>query len=393
MATLVAYSDSETSDTDTAPKPPAAATTSKPTPTSTKAGKPTTRKIQVSLPALQPEPRQQAGADEPPAKRARTSGASGFNALLPAPKRAAPPPSGLKKGVSLKTSSEAGFNRAARAEPEEGGTSTGAGLYGAGTGEGDYDEFGNRRAGGGIGGGGEEGKKEGEEVKLVGKATRFRPLSVANNKNKKKKTTTTKNVTQKPGEPADAVTGGSEVDSALSKQAEAVAPPMPPKAKQSLFSVAVADEPDEVDPDDTAISPHHPAQKAPPPQPPQPPQPKDEQPLNSQPRNTLETLATDLSLTPSERRQLFGRHHNKNNNNTPQLTHFNLSAEYAANEDLRQSSSGDAAPQQAIKAVAPGKHSLQQLVGNARRNAEGIEEVWAEGRRKQGGGRYGWGGG
>ncbi|TKA63051.1 hypothetical protein B0A55_12227, partial [Friedmanniomyces simplex] len=112
---LVAYSDSEGSDTETlvpAPKPTATAQTAATSKPTAPFQKTEARKIKVALPTLKAEADKQAQdeADPPPAKRARTAGAfGGFNSLLPAPKRTAAQATGLKKGVSLKTSSEAAF--------------------------------------------------------------------------------------------------------------------------------------------------------------------------------------------------------------------------------------------------------------------------------------------
>merc|ERR1711939_72283 len=64
MAALVAYSDSEGSDTETAPAPAAAEA---PKPAFSKTKEP--RKIQVSLPKLQPEQNDDGDPEQPPAKR------------------------------------------------------------------------------------------------------------------------------------------------------------------------------------------------------------------------------------------------------------------------------------------------------------------------------------
>jgi hypothetical protein len=98
-----------------------------------------------------------------------------------------------------------------------------------------------------------------------------------------------------------------------------------------------------------------------------------------------------MDLTPAQRRQLFGRNH-KDNANT-NVTTFNIDSEYANNEVMRQA--GEVVQHRAIKTIAPGKHSLQQLVNNARTQKDAIEDAWAEGRknRAEGGSKYGWGSG
>jgi len=98
------------------------------------------------------------------------------------------------------------------------------------------------------------------------------------------------------------------------------------------------------------------------------------------PSKNLSTLASDLNLSTSERRRLFGRH--AKHPDDINIAHFNMDAEYASNEQARQA--GETIEHRAVKSIAPGKHSLQQLVNNARSQQEGLEDKWAEGRRKRG---------
>ncbi|EME84936.1 uncharacterized protein MYCFIDRAFT_41987 [Pseudocercospora fijiensis CIRAD86] len=332
---LVDYSDSE-SDGEGAPtqsaKPSAPIPAAKPVFQKAAPGK-----IQVSLPSLKAEPRQNGdAAAEPPSKRARTRGVfSGFNALLPAPKRTAQ--NAPKAGVSLKTSSEAAFSRnplPQAVEQEE---------YVAPT----LNE-----------GSAEKDAEPAKEPKLVGKATRFLPLSVSGKKKKKP--------IAKPPPVAN----------------EQEAPN--PKPKKSLFSVtqeddvAVVDSPSgEYEPITIDRSTASTTQEA-------------ELPASAQystpaDPNSLEAVAADLNLTPAQRRQLFGRQGKGAN-----VTHFNLDAEYRKNEELR--AAGEVVEHKAVKAIAPGKHSLQQLVNNARTQEDAMEDKWAEGRRARGEGssKYGW---
>ena len=114
---LVGYSDSEGSDSESPNIAPVPATT-KP---AAKQGSfqklvnpSAPRKIKVDLPTIQPE----AEADAPPAKKPRTAGKfGGFNSFLPAPKRAADAKKGLGSGVNLKTGAEPAFSRE-RVEPD-----------------------------------------------------------------------------------------------------------------------------------------------------------------------------------------------------------------------------------------------------------------------------------
>ena len=365
---LVSYSDSEGSDTESAPVAPktsaflAKSTTSVPSSNAP-------RKIKVDLPSVQTNTDSTDTLDSPPAKRAKTSGAfGGFNSFLPAPKRATAV-SGLKKGVSLRTSSEVAFSRAlpvARTTDVDSG---------------DYDEFGNPKAKA------EESQHAAqagivkpdenmhEEVKVVGKFTRFKPLSVSNKKKK-----IVKKVAQ--AMPVDDVKNGGNASASGEAQAQQTANPVPtaalPEPKRSLFSVSLPEEDHEEElavEASLATEPQHHSDFK-----------RTSEPIPTitplPPSNSLEAVASDLNLTPAQRRQLFGRHGEKA---APNIAHFTIDSEYAANEQLRQA--GETVQQQAVKSIAPGKHSLQQLVNNARRNEEVIEEKWAEGRRKMGGGR------
>lgn len=363
---LVAYSDSEGSDTEATPAP----APSKPAPRKTERGpafqKTEARKIKVDLPAVQSE-RSEQQEGQPPAKRARTSGAfSGFNSLLPAPKRAAQ--AGPKPGVSLKTSSEAAFSRAVVEA---------------------VDEVRHENYSGANSGGAEGGDlAEKKELEIVGKATRFMPLSVANKKKPMKK-----------ARPADESKGGLDGDSdkgAVPSNAETIvkeAEPPPPKPKRSLFSVPHAGDETPVPSttgDYESITQHALDETQdttyPPPEQPSttaPPQ------AHSNP-NTLHSLASDLNLTPAQRRQLFGRNARDSDANI-NIAHFDMDNEYAANEQLRQA--GEVVEHRAVKSIAPGKHSLQQLVNNARSQQDNLEDKWADGRRERGesGRGYGWG--
>ena len=219
---LVNYSDSESSDAEvqSVPAPalaPPPKTTAKPN-FHKVIDRSEPRKIKIDLPTIQPESSQR-NDEERPAKKARTVGAfSGFNSLLPAPKRATAT-NGPKPGVSLKTSSEAAFSRAPVVAADMGGEQD-KGVSGGASDE----VVGNADAGLGVG-------DEKAEAKIVGKATRFKPLSVTNRKRPVKKT--------KAMEGIDADADGSAAEPSLahiSKQVDEPAPP-PPKPKKSLFSV------------------------------------------------------------------------------------------------------------------------------------------------------------
>jgi methylphosphotriester-DNA--protein-cysteine methyltransferase len=95
--------------------------------------------------------------------------------------------------------------------------------------------------------------------------------------------------------------------------------------------------------------------------------------------NSLTAIADDLGLSAGERRRLFGR--NKGAGPTANVTYLNMEEEYNNNEQLRLQ--GQAVEHRAVKAVAPGKHSLQQLVNSAATQKEALEDAWAEGRRNK----------
>ncbi|KAK3070017.1 hypothetical protein LTS18_000162, partial [Coniosporium uncinatum] len=185
---LVAYSDSEGSDNEALP--PVSKSVAKPAaaplkPTAKKVvDKANPRKIQVSLPSIvainKPTPSDDISVDAPPAKRAKTGGGgfSGFNALLPAPKGRALAGGGAKKGlgkgVNLRTGAAPAFSRETMSEEVD---NVAEGADGGQT----------RTESAGVSNGEQKPVEIETEVKLVGKTTRFMPLSVSRGKPKKKK--------------------------------------------------------------------------------------------------------------------------------------------------------------------------------------------------------------
>ncbi|GKT43976.1 uncharacterized protein ColSpa_04157 [Colletotrichum spaethianum] len=384
---LVDYSESSGSEDEAPVKP----NTTKPAPTTGK--KPFQKvvdrsnpgKIVVSLPSSQSEDPKPA-SDEPPAKRARTGKSglfSGFNSFLPAPKnaaKAAPAQSSSSNSSSsarpvfqLKTGAEPGFSR------ERGG----------GDGEGSS----------GTGGGGmslpapkaqaqptiPEGMKPADEVKLVGKPMMFKPLSVAR-KPKKKTPASTPATAPKPTSTGDR---GSEA-----KDAPPAAPaPAPAAKKVSLFSIEADDAPSDSAPASGAYEPLF----------------ETEQPTDNgyadyaaqagwsapttapDPANSLDTIADDLNLSAAARRELFGR---QKGGGAPQtasrVINFNTDQEYKHNEELR--ASGQQQIHNPVRAIAPGKHNLRQLVNQVQNQREALEDSFAKGKsnRKEASSRYGW---
>jgi hypothetical protein len=320
--------------------------------------------------------------DEPAAKRARVGpGAfSGFNSLLPPPKRdadakpQATSKAPARKVFSLKTGAEPGFSREADAELKhffaqqdaERGTTSAA----------KDDDVGipdlPKKA--------PDSEMEGPQQTIKGNAFMFKPLSVGRNTKKKKP------VNGLPKAEKIVAPPSTETDN----KAMPVADPTPPPPKKvSLFSMHEQPElgpiamPEEEShgPIDTDLDPYpntndidHPPS----------------QPTTSE-TETLSSLATTLNLTPSQRRQLLGRQ--GTNASAIKVTNFSTDAEYLANESVRHNADAAAMQHNPVRAIASGKHSLRQLVNSAVTQKEALEESFAAGKRnkKAVGDKYGWG--
>ncbi|KAE8349457.1 mitotic checkpoint regulator, MAD2B-interacting-domain-containing protein [Aspergillus coremiiformis] len=350
---LVTYTDSEASDSE--PHSPISKPAKQaPNPKLVDSSNP--RKIRVALPDLQPEKTE----DGPARKKARVGGAgafAGFNSLLPAPKKNVVPATTGRKG-GLKTGAMPGFDR---------------GALGEGFGDGE-------RGGGEVGDGDGEvvQMEKPEEVKLKGNAMMFKPLSVGRGAQKKKKK------------------GGSKLASAAdvpqgegSGHVVSAPAPVPQKDKVRLFSLGTGEsagpgvqsgaatyEPlvytaTDTDVIETAPELQREAQSEP------------------APAQTLDTIADDLNLSRSQRRHLFGRNADPSKS---RILHFNTDKEYIANQELAHQTDLAALQHNPVRAIAPGKHSLQQLVNVANSQRDALEESFAAGRRnkKEAGSRYGW---
>ncbi|KAL8810674.1 MAG: hypothetical protein Q9200_002386 [Gallowayella weberi] len=394
---LVEYSDSEGSGAeekpvlDKAPKP------------TTYANKPAFQKvvdrsnphkIRVNL----PEPPKDStedndNEDEPPTKKARVGGAafSGFNSFLPAPKRTnatigGSKRSGLGSGVSLKTGAAPGFSREPMSEPnqnhEEDAEELSRDIAFAGRTEPteNFDETnGTPKLPSEV-----LSEKPNEGSKVKGNAMMFKPLSVARKPQKKKPTVP-------------------KADATTTSPKEALGTPQPKATSTiSLFGTN-AEHNDNVNGNVTggtyqpmiygANEPEDPAAR--------PPrteisymedstvseEPDDQSNVALGPQS-LDTIASDLNLSASAKRQLLGRQNR--NSSAINVVHFNTDQEYAANELLRQA--GETVQHNPVRAIAPGKHSLKQLVNAASNQKDALEEQFASGRRnkKEAGSKYGW---
>lgn len=393
---LVDYSDSD-SESEPTPKPqPAAASTS----TSTTSKKPFQKlidrsgsgagKIVVSLPSAS-----SADAEEPPAKRAKTIGASSsgsrfsnLGSFLPPPKKtnasvAKPTPSARggapAPGVHLRTAAEPAFRRSSGVEDDEDGNNRESGSGGGSS-------LGNALpppkrtpAGPSI----PEGMKPESEVKLVGKPLMFKPLSVM-----RKPAAGTKKKSLPPG--------FSRSKPASTAAAATPLPADPPaKKKVSLFSTD-----DDDDPPANTFADREPSSGAYEPLFTTAPTTQDATtdatdyippPQQAHQQVAVGNAITDgLQLSAKARRELFGRTGNANAlaANT-RVVNFNMEQEYEHNEALRQS--GDQAFNP-VRSIAPGKHSLRQMVNMVQSNQSALEDSFAQGRanKRDAAGRYGW---
>lgn len=409
---LVSYSDSEASDSEqeTVPQPPSdKKDTHDAPPTQPKSSTSTSgpnnfqpivdrsnpRKIRVALPEIKPDPTADGeNQDEPARKKPRIGeggGAfSGFNSMLPAPKKNTPivtdkkGPSASRKVFSLKTGAEPGFSREA---DEEMRWEQAAALGGNG------DDATIPKAGS-LQTGPEQTVPKKEEPKLKGNAMMFKPLSVGRNQKKRKPVKTT-------ASPVSAL-AQEQSKPPLQQQKEeqqTTVQPAPPKPKVSLFSLSTDDT--STSTPETSTDPasgyqplmYNATHEAPPAGPERPaPELMSEPtaPTSSDPQApTLDNIAEDLNLSRSERRQLFGRH---DISSKSRVLTFNTDKEYAANQELLHTTDLAAAQHNPVRAIAPGKHTLQQLVNAASTQREALEDSFAAGRRnkKEAGSKYGW---
>ncbi|EAA28560.1 hypothetical protein GE21DRAFT_4640 [Neurospora crassa] len=384
-------------------------------------------KIIVNLGSAGTDPESRPAEDEPPAKRAKTVGGgssrfSSFGSFLPAPKKTAPiantastsVPAGdnsnkPKPIVNLRTGAEPAFSRTGNGNEDDGfgeseptsgsGLSSGLNLPAPKK----------TPAGPSI----PEGQKPEEEVKLVGKPLMFKPLSVARKPQKKKAAVTPKSpATQSVGDKAATTTAP-----APSAQATVLAAqPAAPKRKQvSLFSM----EEEEVTPTTTtttattsATGAYEPLFTAPDPSTNYEYHDNDvtgdydsytapttstysSAPSNASHQQSLSSIADDLALNKTARRELFGRQRGGKNGDAfeipegAKIVNFNMEQEYEHNNALRASGEQVYNP---VRSIAPGKHSLRQMVNMAQSNQSALEDSWAQGRnnRKDAAGKYGW---
>ena len=394
---LVEYSESDGSDAETNQKTHPAAkeqlTSQKPT-FQKVVDRSNPHKIRVNLPgSSNPTPADGDDVVEPAPKRVKVglNAFSGFNSLLPAPKKIAGSSAGngnrrggLGSGVNLKTGATPGFSREVipsvdevdceDQENENETIQTSSETNGFTHNDTKYNQ---------------ESKLSAivkAEPKKHGSAMIFKPLSV----------------TRKPKKKQPTIPAGQNRNVSQGSESSQHAKPIP---KLSLFAV---DYVQETQPASTSVKGEY--------QPmiyqasdsiSEPPQSNSYEERNqndlgqsnqsgltpsitliNQYPQSLDTIATDLNLSASAKRQLLGRQ--KNNPSAINIVNFNTDQEYVANEILRQA--GDQVQHNPIRAIAPGKHSLKQLVNAASNQKDALEEQFASGRRnkKEAGSKYGW---
>lgn len=374
----------------------------KPQPTSNKPGfqkvvdRSNPHKIKISLP--EPTRATTLNGDveqEPPAKRAKlgSGGVGGFNSFLPAPKRTAEGSGiggirrgGLGSGVNLKTGATPAFSR----EPApiaDGSTSKDESSQGGSVVESsDLDEaFSSTERTPDM-----PTPELGAEPKK--KSTMFKPLSVVNKKAQKRRLpptdslrapdSTNEGVTQPPkgATKASLFSTGDESNEASSTGSaiKGTYQPMVYQAEKPTTIPATNPYSEE-----SPLPNNYTAADSTYPQ---------VEPTQPQPQS-LDAIATDLNLSASAKRQLLGRHYNADKaqpSARPNILNFNTDEEYAANELLRQA--GETVQHNPVRGIAPGKHSLKQLVNAASNQKDALEEQFASGRRNksEAGSKYGW---
>lgn len=404
---LVEYSDSESdSESPGTSAHPAASQPAKKQSFQKLVDKSNPGKIVVSLPSVSTTSDDAATSETPAAKRLKTGGSrfSGFGSFLPPPKATASNPRGgsigkatPRVGVNLRTSSEAAFSRDTGDDSGDGVSRT--------DGSGAVSNSPSTTAAAPAQPSIPPEQKSEDEVKLVGKPLMFKPLSVARKPGKKAAgnkaaaASTTASHSGALKRPSDAGSSGPPT-----KEDTLVVPQAKKKKKISLFSVADDARGAEPAPEDSTSYEAEPGghdqstfdagnalddydsqqQYAGYSQPPA-------REAGHPDPTSLDSIADDLNLGPAARRELFGRGGAPSRTTAKSVINFNLDQEYRHNEELRQSGALDQQQHNPLRAIKPGKHSLQQLVNQVQSQRDALEENFAKNRatQKQSGAKYG----
>lgn len=403
---LVEYSESEGSDTEAEPNP-----TSPPKQASSSTSKPTFQKvvdrsnphkIRVHLPEISKAETDHHKGDrsERSAKRPKTSGGafSGFNSFLPAPKRAlqtshagSQPGQGLMRGlgrgVNLKTGPSPGFSREPQPEPLDEDAKGDAHIPSSDV-PAQHQDVTNGHDENDASPTSEVPK---QQVPRSGSLMMFKPLSVVR-KPKKKKAGLTAESTSSVGNPVNAAKLAETAPNislfSLGSEKEPLAQPAVSSSNEykPLFYDTTPAKPNSPSPAPPTVAPAEDDIA------PNPPSTYSNTTTLTSHTQSLDSIASDLNLSASAKRQLFGRQRGSNpaNASAINIVNFNTDEEYAANEALR--AAGEQVQHNPVRAIAPGKHSLKQLVSAASNQKDALEEHFASGRRnkKEAGSKYGW---
>jgi Mitotic checkpoint regulator, MAD2B-interacting len=392
---LVSYSDSEESgdeEPQKSSKQNSSALGSAQLTTNFAVDKTNPRKIRVNLQETKADPPNNVGApdEEPAPKRQRTGGGafSGFNSMLPAPKRDAQPRdgSGSAKGqprkiFSLKTGAERGFDRESDAELKQFFAEQHVDIKTPGTNGADAEPSASVS----------QSNFNFASTSIApksGNPMMFKPLSVARKPPKKKPSTNTTKETAPQARSAPYVAPEESAKPTPKVSLFSTGGNLPAHAQSAALTteyqplVYEAAEENQVEPgadlaSDETYSGEPSGDTG---------HGESNTPAVSQ---SLDAIASDLNLSASARRQLFGRKPGASNN-AINVINFNTDKEYAANEVLR--ASGEQIQHNPVRGPASGKHSLKQLVSMATGQKDALEESFATGRqnKKEAGSRYGW---
>ncbi|RYP38447.1 hypothetical protein DL767_002563 [Monosporascus sp. MG133] len=399
---LVDYSDSESeAETPAQPPPKAAPAPGAKKPFQKVVDRSKTGKILVNLPQTsgRDESETTNDGDQPPAKRQRTGGGGGgafsnFNSFLPPPKNTGKPAvasssgkSAPMPGVNLKTGAAPGFSRESDGDSYD--------EMGARVGNADSAESSRSSHQPSI----PEGQKPAEEVKLVGKPMMFKPLSVS--RKPAKKNATKAATGSKPNSTASTPSSATTTETLAS---EAKTKEEASKKKVSLFSIS--DEPEDADKAESTAPnatyepmftggedistkeafAQYDAQHA---------NFVDPQVASTTTghgqSDSLDAIVSEMNLSAAARRELFGRRGAPGPAaSATKVVNFNTDLEYAHNEELR--ASGEQQTYNPVRAIAPGKHNLRQLVNNVHSQREALEESFAKAKsnKNEAGAKYGW---
>ena len=393
---LVSYSDSEGSGDEkpqTVAKPNGSSRPTTQPPTNFAVDKSNPRKIQVKLQEAKVEASSNVGAldEEPAPKRRRVGGGgtfSGFNSILPAPKRDLPPQNGSgsaegqpRKLFSLKTGAERGFDRDSDAELKQ--------LFAEQHAVVKVDDTNGASAEPSPSAWrSNSGSTPVPIPSKMGSQTMFKPLSVARKPPKKKSSTNPAKEphmqTSAPEYPASEEISKPTPKVSLFSTGAVLPTPTQSAASTTYYEPVVYNAAEEnaaePSPDFTGEETQYGGQL-------DDTRHNDTQaPTGSQ---SLDAVASDLNLSASARRQLFGRKSGASTN-AVNVINFNTDKEYAANEVLR--ASGEQIQHNPVRGPSSGKHSLKQLVSMAAGQKDALEESFAAGRqnKKEASSKYGW---